>query len=61
MATHAKAVQTLKPSGHPGKAFKRLFSDIESFKKTAQAKSASGVEDNMNRLAENCFRCHLSH
>lgn len=61
MTTHATAVQSLKSSGHPGKAFKRLFTDIESFKKAAKAKNASGVQDDMNRLAENCFRCHLSH
>jgi cytochrome c556 len=61
MNTRAKTVQSLKGSGHPGKEFKKLFRDIEDFKKSAQAKSPSGVEDSMNRLAENCFRCHLSH
>lgn len=61
MNDRAKTVQSLKSSGHPGKEFKRLFRDIEDFKKTAQAKNSSGVEDSMNRLAENCFRCHLSH
>lgn len=61
MRTRAKTVQSLKGSGHPGKEFKRLFWDIDDFRTSAQAKSASGVEDSMNRLAENCFRCHLSH
>jgi cytochrome c556 len=61
MSTRAKTVQSLKDSGHPGKEIKRLFRDIEDFKKSAQAKDPSRVEDSMNRLAENCFRCHLSH
>lgn len=61
MSDRAKTVQSLKGSGHPGKAFKRLFTDLDEFKKNARAKNSSGVEDSMNRLAENCFRCHLSH
>lgn len=61
MNARAQTVQSLKTSGHPGKEFKRLFQSIEDFKKSAQAKSPSGMEDDMNRLAENCFRCHLSH
>lgn len=61
MADHARQVQKMKPAGHPGKKFNRLFGDIGEFRKNAKAKNASGVEDSMNRLAENCFRCHLSH
>jgi len=61
MKRHAQEVQSMRPEGHPGKKFKRLFSDIEEFKRNAKTKSSSGVEDSMNRLAENCFRCHLSH
>ena len=61
MNTRAKAVQSLKGSGHPGKKFGRLFDDLADFRKNAKAKNASGVEDSMNRLAEDCFRCHLSH
>ena len=57
----AKIVQSLKIAGHPEKEFKRLFRDLDDFKKSAQAKSHSGMEDGMNRLAESCFRCHLSH
>jgi hypothetical protein len=61
MNARAKTVQSLKGSGHPGKKFNRLFSDIAYFRKSAVAKNPSGVQDGMNRLSENCFRCHLSH
>ncbi|HEX5036525.1 MAG TPA: hypothetical protein VFX30_05160 [bacterium] len=61
MNTRVKAVRSLKASGHPGKKFDRLLDDLADFRKNAKAKNHSGAEDSMNRLAEDCFRCHLSH
>ncbi|HSA59102.1 MAG TPA: hypothetical protein VLJ37_05395 [bacterium] len=61
MAARAETVKSLKDRGHPSRDMKRLSSDIVDFKREAARKSSSGVEDGMNRLSENCFRCHLSH
>jgi hypothetical protein len=61
MSARAGEVKSLKVKGHPAKDMKRLTADIANLKNEATRKSASGVEDGMNRLSENCFRCHLSH
>jgi hypothetical protein len=61
MAARAETVKSLKDKGHPAQDMKRLSADIVNFKREAARKSAPGVEDGMNRLSENCFRCHLSH
>ena len=61
MSVRAETVKGLKGEGHSPKDLKRLIADIENFRREAKRKSASGAEDGMNRLSENCFRCHLSH
>lgn len=61
MAVRATTVKGLKGEDHSPKDMKRLTADIENFRREAARKSASGAEDGMNRLSENCFRCHLSH
>jgi cytochrome c556 len=61
MSARAEEVKSLKVKGHPAKDMKRLIGDIADFKREAARQSPSGVEDGMNRLSENCFRCHLSH
>jgi DNA anti-recombination protein RmuC len=61
MSARAETVESLKIENHPAKDMKRLIADIEGMKREASRKSASGSEDGMNRLSENCFRCHLSH
>jgi len=61
MEGNLKMIRKINSSSEMDRSFKQLERDIRDFKGVAKRQNLMGVENSMNSLFENCFRCHLTH